>query len=351
MLERTVVTMDEVARLSPRDRADLFLTAAAQAGLTPRIVEKDFWVCWSLRRLFTLSDPKAGLLFKGGTSLSKVYNAIKRFSEDVDLSFNRADLGYPDTDELIAMSRKQRDAKLEALSARCRELVTGEYLTRLQADFTTALRGPASDWELTAADADDSGQTLLFRYPRAVETLQPNNSGYVIDAVRLEFGARSDSWPAEDKTVTAYAAEQLPEQFRDSTVHVHVLAAERTFWEKATILHMWHHAPADKPFRDRQSRHYYDLAMLVGQEIGTKALANHALLLDVAKHKSVFFQSGWASYDTAKPGTLRLLPKPDRLDALKKDYAVMRSEMLFDSPPTFDEVIATLTRAERLVNS
>lgn len=342
--------MDEVARLSPRDRADLFLTAAAQAGLAPRIVEKDFWVCWTLRRLFTLHDPKAGLLFKGGTSLSKVYNAIKRFSEDVDLSFNRTDLGYPDTDELIAMSRKQRDATLEALSARCRDLVTGEYLDRVRTDFAAALAGTASNWELTAADADDSGQTLLFRYARAMEPERSNASAYVIDAVRLEFGARSDHWPAEDKTVTPYAAEQLPGQFRDATVNVRVLAAERTFWEKATILHMWHHAPADKPFRDRQSRHYYDLAMLVDQDIGIKALANQALLLDVAKHKSVFFQSGWANYDTARPGTLRLLPKADRIEALKKDYALMRQEMLFDSPPTFEEVIATLSRAEQRIN-
>ena len=346
-----MTTMDQVARLSPRDRADLFLTAAAQAGLTPRIVEKDFWVCWTLRRLFTLHDPKAGLLFKGGTSLSKVYNAIKRFSEDVDLSFNRTDLGYPDTDELIAMSRKQREAKLEALSARCRELVTGEYLQQLRIDFTAALGGATSSWELTPADPDDSGQTLLFRYPRALDTGRSDVPAYVIDAVRLEFGARSDHWPAEDKSVTPYAAEQLPRQFGDATVNVRVLAAERTFWEKATILHMWHHAPADKPFRDRQSRHYYDLAMLVDQDIGAKALANHALLLDGAKHKSVFFQSGWASYDTAKPGTLRLLPKADRLDALKKDYAVMRQEMLFDSPPSFDEIIETLARTEKLVNA
>lgn len=342
--------MDEVARLSSRDRADLFLAAAAATGLNPRIVEKDFWVCWTLRRVFTLPGTGAGLLFKGGTSLSKVYNAIKRFSEDVDLSFNRKDLGYPDTDELIAMSRKQREATLEAISQRCRELVTGEYIDRLRTELATHLSGPTGHWEIVVAEDDASGQTLSFRYPRALAGGRTDAPAYIVEAVRLEFGARSDHWPAEDKTLSAYAAEALPEQFRDAGVHVRVLAAERTFWEKATILHMWHHAPADKPFLDRQSRHYYDLGMLINQEIGARAMANHALLLEVAKHKSVFFQAGWASYGTAKPGSLRLLPTPDRLDVLRKDFAIMRRELLFDSTPTFDEIITTLAGAERLIN-
>jgi len=342
--------MDEVARLLSRDRADLFLAAAAVRGLNPRIVEKDFWVCWTLRRLFTLPDAEPGLIFKGGTSLSKVYNAIKRFSEDVDLSFNRKDLGYPDTDELIAMSRKQREATLAAISKRCHELVSGEYLDRLRTEFAKHLPGPPNHWELTVAEDDDSGQTLNFRYPPALSAGRTEAPAYIIDAVRLEFGARSDHWPAENKTLSAYAAEALPEQFKDAIVHVRVLSADRTFWEKATILHMWHHAPLDKPFRDRRSRHYYDLAMLINQEIGVRAMQDHALLLQVAKHKSVFFQSAWASYGTAKPGTLRLLPKAERLGVLRKDFAIMRQELLFDSPPTFDEVIATLTAAERSIN-
>jgi len=342
--------MDDVARLNPKDRGDIITTAASQLGITARVVEKDFWVCWVLRRLFTLKQPPAGLLFKGGTSLSKVYKAINRFSEDVDLSFNRADLGFPGVDELLQLSRKKRDTTLDELTARCRELVRGEYLRQLRESFNAALRGGSTDWELSVSDDEQDGQTLLFRYPAAVEKGRGPSPSYVVDAVRLEFGARSDHWPVEDQTVTPYAAEALPRQFGDATVNVRVLSAERTFWEKATILHMWHYAPQDKQFRDRQSRHYYDLAMLAKHDIGTRAFASKDLLVQVAKHKSVFFQSGWASYDTAKPGTLRLLPKPDRIDALRRDYELMRQEMLFGEPPTFEVVVSLLTEMERSVN-
>lgn len=113
--------MDDVARLPATDRADLFTAAARRRGLTAAIIEKDFWVCWTLNRVFTLADPPAGLLFKGGTSLSKVFGVIERFSKDVDLSFDRAGLGFGgDSDLLNAPTGKHLKHGLEALGEVCR---------------------------------------------------------------------------------------------------------------------------------------------------------------------------------------------------------------------------------------
>lgn len=136
--------MDKIARLSAHDRAELIRTAAIQNGtILPALIEKDFWVCWTLKRVFALENPPAGLIFKGGTSLSKVYQAIDRFSEDVDLSFDRNTLGYGgDNDPSKAPSRNKTEQKLEELSDACRQMIQKTFLPRLEKAFTSALGSP-----------------------------------------------------------------------------------------------------------------------------------------------------------------------------------------------------------------
>jgi hypothetical protein len=343
--------MDDVARMQAKDRADLFAAAAAQRGLSPEIIEKDFWVCWMLKRLFAMPNEPAGLIFKGGTSLSKVYGAIRRFSEDVDLSFDRKGLGFKGaTDPAASKTRKARDRSLDALSAKCRAFVEDTHLPLLAAAIANALRpGTSVEWALSLAGEDEQGQTVLFQYPLMGRTRRADAPAYIQPGVRLEFGARSEHWPAIEATVQPYAADELSALFKDPKCQVRVLAGERTFWEKATLLHMWHHAPADKHFRDRQSRHYYDVVCLYDHDVGRRAVENPALLSEVARHKSVFFPAAWARYDLAKPGSLRLVPPPSRLPELERDYGKMR-EMIFEAAPTFVELIARLEQIEVAIN-
>ncbi len=343
--------MDDVARLPITDRADLFTAAARRRGLTAAIIEKDFWVCWTLKRIFTLADPPAGLLFKGGTSLSKVFGVIERFSEDVDLSFDRADLGFGgDSDPFNAPTGKRRKHGLEALGETCRRAIGEHLLPQLARALGEALSAPASGiWQLELADDDPDGQTLLFRYPSGTGPRSADEPAYIRPVVRLEIGARSDHWPAVEATVTSYAAAEFPGAFREPGCKVRVLAAERTFWEKATLLHMWHHAPVDKRFRDRQSRHYYDVVRLYEHELGKAAIRDTELLRKVARHKEVFFPAAWARYADAKPGTLRLVPPDARLPELEQDYRKMR-EMIFGDPPSFERLLEALREIERHVN-
>jgi hypothetical protein len=343
--------MDDVARLPMADRADLFTAAARQRGLTTEIVEKDFWVCWTLKRVFTLPDPPAGLLFKGGTSLSKVFGVIERFSEDVDLSFDRAGLGFGgENDPLNARTGKKRKHGLEALTETCQRVIRERLWPQLVATFTEALREPPSTtWNLEPTDDDPDAQTLLFRYPTSSRPRSADEPAYIQPIVRLEIGARSDHWPVVDATLTSYAAEEFPGVFKEAGCQVRVLAAERTFWEKATVLHMWHHAPAEKKFRDRQSRHYYDVVQLYQHDLGRAAVKTTELLLSVARHKEVFFPAAWARYADAKPGTLRLVPPDARLPELEQDYRKMR-EMIFGEPPAFERLLEVLREIERHVN-
>jgi predicted nucleotidyltransferase component of viral defense system len=343
--------MDDVACWPARDRADLFEATALRRSLAVAIVEKDFWVCWALKRLFTLPDPPAGLLFKGGTSLSKVFNAIERFSEDVDLSFDRAGLGFGGaSDPLNAASGKKKTRAVEALAEKCKQVIREQFLPQLLTSFAGALRKPSGDtWMLALAEDDPDQQTLLFSYPAEGPARPTEAPAYIRPVIRLEIGARSDHWPTVDAVVTPFAAEELPHVFKDRNANVRVLAVERTFWEKATLLHAWHHAPADKVFRDRQSRHYYDVVRLYVLGRAKEALKDVELLGKVARHKEVFFPAAWARYAEARPGTLRLVPPVSRIAELQRDYEKMR-EMIYGELPSFDSILDVLRQIEKLVN-
>ncbi len=338
--------MDSLAKIPPRERAQLFETAEARhkPRIAAAIMEKDFWVCWTLHRLFEVLQFHPQLIFKGGTSLSKVFKVIERFSEDVDLSLSRRDLGFAeDRDpEQVGIANKERRRRLEALTAQCQETVREHLLPTLRKDFATVLG--ASGWTVEL-DADDP-QTVVFSYPPS------NLSGtlrYVRPAIRLEMGARSDDWPAVEAGIKPYAAEDFPAMFASPICKVRTLAAERTFWEKATLLHAEYHRPSDKPSKERLSRHYYDLYCLYRHDLGRQALKRGELLERVVKHKSLFFARSWANYGTAKPGTFHLVPPVARIDALRKDYDAMQT-MIFGEPPKWGEIMQELKRLEGRIN-
>ncbi len=186
--------------------------------------------------------------------------------------------------------------------------------------------GVGEHWRLSLDEEDNDKQTLLFFYPATF------GDGYIKSSVKLEFGARGEIEPSEEKPISSYVAEAFPQFFDRTSYNVHVLAAERTFWEKATILHALHHGTK---MRDRMSRHYYDTYMLAQKFFADKALRNVALLAQVVRNKSLMFADNKASYETAVIGSLRLMPKPEMLPELKRDYAAMEP-MFMKAAPDFE---------------
>lgn len=225
--------MDTFARLPPPERQIYFQQAAAEIGLPPHLVEKDFWICWTLKRLFALKSVRDDLLFKGGTSLSKVYGLIHRFSEDIDLSIHRASLGFEgesDPAKLTGKPFKRADALLgEAARKKVFEVIQPE----LEAAIRKQLGGEG--WQLQPDASDPEDQSLAFFYPAT--GLTPTPSAYLGPAVKIEFGARADHEPKERKPVRPYLAEAIPDALDEPQTEVKVIGALRTFWEKATILH------------------------------------------------------------------------------------------------------------------
>jgi hypothetical protein len=337
--------MDHFALLPAAERATVFREAAARSRLgSATIIEKDFWVCWTLQRIFS-SPTLPGPLFKGGTSLSKVYKVIERFSEDVDIVLDRHALGFTgEQDPPNIAGTNKRNRKLDELAGKCSEIVQSTVHDELKNSFRSVL-GEA-DWKISVDPADADRQSLLFAYPLGLEADLYGLGTYIRPVIRLEFGCRGDVWPSEQQSVQPYIADALPGMLDQPTAEVHVLRPERTFWEKATLLHAVYHSGKMQP---RLSRHHYDLACLYRHEYGQLAMKDFGLLGSVVEHKKIFFREAAARYDLAKPGSLRVCPPDVHVAQIRSDYRDMR-EMFFAEPPPFDTLMGDLRELEDRVN-
>jgi hypothetical protein len=335
------MTEDFYLSLNSRERLELLVAAARERGLAQAILEKDYWVCKTLEILFALPDLGRHLVFKGGTSLSKGYRLIERFSEDVDLSFHREFLGFGAEKDPEAATGKEQVRRVEALQVACQNCIREVLLPRLR-DAMAGLLGHEVGWSLEI-DRQDA-QTLLFHFPQAGGP----GLAYVAPAVRIELGARSDHWPAKEQEVRSYLSEIFDRPAECAAVST--LSAERTFWEKATILHAEAHRPAEKPMPARYARHYHDLARLAASPVAERALADATLRERVVAHKAVYFRSKWAGYDFAQPSTFRLIPPAFRLAALEVDHRSMLP-MFFAPPPPLGEVLEKLAALEARIHA
>jgi hypothetical protein len=325
--------MESVALLSSAERGELFSETAARKGMTPAVVEKDFWVCWTLGRLFAHPDLSRLLMFKGGTSLSKVFNLIERFSEDIDLILDwRGVVG--ENDPLAERSHNKQDALNKTIDAKAVDYIGGELL---------AMVARAVDPVCRCAVATDDLHALNVQYPAAF------SDAYLRPEVRLEIGPLAAWLPHESYRIKSYAAEVFPQLFKQADCAVQAIRAERTFWEKATILHHEANRPEGNPQPLRYSRHYYDLAMMAASSVKDAALTDLALLADVVAFKQRFYPRGWAHYGLATPGTFRLVPSGHVLSTLEKDYGQMRN-MIFGRYPGFDMIMQALRTLETEIN-
>ncbi len=326
--------MESVALLSSVQRRELFAETAARKGMTPAIAEKDFWVCWTLSRLFAHPELSRMLMFKGGTSLSKVFNLIERFSEDIDLILDWR-LVVGDDDPLAVRSASKQEALNKTIEAKAVGYIGGEMLAMI-----SQVVAPVCRCEVAADDA----HSINVIYPAAF------SDAYLRPEVRLEIGPLAAWLPFDHYRIKPYAAEAFPQLFKQADCAVQAICAERSFWEKATILHHEANRPASSPQPLRYSRHYYDLAMMATSPVKGAALADLVLLEDVVSFKKRFYPRGWAQYDEAKPGTMRLVPAGHALATVEKDYAQMRN-MIFGRYPDFAEIMATLQDLENEINA
>ena len=314
--------------LSDDDRRDALLVAAGPSGRPAYLLEKDVWVVWTLR---ALADAHFGqnLTFKGGTSLSKAYHAIRRFSEDLDITYDirtiAADLVDGNDGNDIPPSRSQAQRWSQEIRARLAQWANDQALPTIRAGFENAR---------LVAEARVDDDKLLIGY----DPLFPDY-GFVRPEVLVEFGARATGEPRNERLIQCDAALQLPDVAFPSA-RPQVMLAERTFWEKATAAHVF--CRQQRVRGDRLSRHWYDLVQLNQTEYGDRALDDPELALAVARHKAMFFRENDVDrnpidYEAAVSGDLQLVPDGEAREALAEDYGRMvEGGMLPDDAEEFD---------------
>lgn len=337
--------MEPFTTLTADARVRLCDEAQARIGLPAASIEKDFWVCWTLRELFREPEWGPHLVFKGGTSLSKAWKLIERFSEDIDIVIDRTFLGFGGAESPErGTSRKMKERRLDGLKAACQDRIRNSLLPALASRFSGAL-GNETGWTLEEDETDMDQQSLLFSYPSSVA-----RAAYVRPVVKIELGARSDTEPIETPDIQPYLAEVFPELLGPSSFPVRAVAARRTFWEKAMLLHEETYRPAGKARKPRMARHYYDLWSLIGKGIGEQAIGDAGLFERVATHRQVFFRWSWMDYSTLSRGRLRLVPPDDQVSEWRQDYRTMQTEMIFGEAPAFDEILQVVGDFEALFN-
>ena len=348
-MSEAVESYESFFALPERDKRDVFEAAASRLDTLPSYVEKDFWVCLVLEVLYNqlpVGHPR--LLFKGGTSLSKAFGLIQRFSEDIDLVVDREDLGFVGVhDPTVAgnLSNRARNDLFGKLREACSSYVLGDLSDELTSSIDQIVEG----CRVVPDESDVDSQTLLIEYP----TLYPSSIGaYVAPRVKIEAGARSALDPTLDCTVTPILSDELP-TWSFEVGNVRVTAPERTYWEKLLILHGLHCGYRDEQRlptdRDRVSRHYYDVAMITATETGRSALTNIELLDAVRNHNLIAFRQAWKRFEEAVPGSLRLVPQADLSKVIESDYRAMEG-MILGEAPTFEWVMEQIQFAETTIN-
>lgn len=324
--------MDRIVKLPDLDRRDLFMRTSEIMRVQPAIIEKDFWVCWILAILFRSPQWRDKMVFKGGTSLSKVFGIIDRFSEDIDLILDWKQLGIAEDEPWKYRTNTGQDKYCKKLNEAASKYIDCTFIPLFAAELERQLGRKVPI-------ASEKG-IVTIQYPRAFPT------DYIRPEVLLEIGPLAEWVPHAPFEITSYAADEFPDFFTKKSAKVFAILAERTFWEKVTILHQ--QAMAGK-ISKRYSRHYYDLAQMAHHPVKERALSKIDLLEEVVTFKKRFYRSPKARYDLAVPGTVRLLPSAELFPELSRDYKQMK-EMIFGEPPGFDSIITTLKDLEYEIN-
>lgn len=323
--------------LPKAEKINLFEELRIKTGLPPYAIEKDWWVVQTLDIIFSQLEVAEHLLFKGGTSLSKAWHLIQRFSEDIDLALNREYLGF--NSGLISKTQVKK------LREKSFEFVTTTFYVALQKAFAEkGYTDVTFDFE-NLGDGDQDPVSILIYYPAVTQ-----HSQYVLPRVKVELGSRSLKDPFTNCQIVSLVGEQFPKRpFADKPITIPCVNPERTFLEKLFLLHEEFQKPPKKIRVERLSRHLFDISKIYHSEHKDKAY-NQELIVSIVKHRERFNGMRGVEYNTLYPPNLNPIPPENLIKAWEDDYKTMQTNMIPEDSPQFTDLLETVKQATQEYN-
>ncbi len=321
-----------LCNLSPQEQRDVFSEIGRLKHISAEAVEKDWWVSIILKVLFT-SKYAPYLLFKGGTSLSKGWHLIERFSEDIDIAIDRVFLGYEGELSKNQVSDRLRRSSCNFVRTKLKEAIEKALLE---------IQIPQKCFDIHTISSSISTvdpETIIVEY----FSVYSQSFSYTSSRVLIEAGARSMISPYELKPIQSFVSDYFPEKpFADIPFYARVAPAERTFLEKLFLLHEEFHKPIEKIRFYRMSRHLYDIERMMNTPISQIALTDKVLYKEVVEHRQHFIGLRGFDYDSLYPSLLNFIPPKSVLDYWEKDYRAMQENIIYGESLEFNVLIHQL---------
>lgn len=314
--------------IKPEERQAIFRETGEREGLPASAIEKDWWVTTALRIVFSLPVAKH-LVFKGGTSLSKGWNLIERFSEDIDLAIDRRFLGFEE--ELSKTQvKKLRKASCSFISNDFANAITAKIEELEIPDVTLTVQN--------FKDSDTDPLMVEMKYKSLTD-----DSPYLQPRILIEVGARSLMEPNEERKIQSMVGSQFPDRdFADKPISIPTVLPKRTFLEKAFLLHEEFQKPIEHIRVERLSRHLYDLDKLMNTQHGEDALNDPELYRSIVTHREMFNHIRGVDYTNHQPDKIDFVPPKDIIEKWKADYIAMQESMIYGDSKNFEELITSI---------
>lgn len=331
--------IQEWIKLTKQNKQNIFREVAMGINLPPAAIEKDWWVVRTLELVFN-SSIAPYTVFKGGTSLSKAWNLIDRFSEDIDLALDRRFLGFDKKDEEMTNSQV---SKLRRISAK---FIAETYYPELAELFNAA--GLIVNINLGEIKTDDQDPLIIeIYYPSVTESM-----AYLQPRVLIEVGSRSLIEPFDNRSFTSMVGEKYKGRpFADGDINIPSVNPQRTFLEKIFLLHEEFQLPTERIKVERKSRHLYDLEKLMDTEYAMAALNNTALYETIVNHRAKLTPLRGIDYANHTPDKINPIPPDAIIGAWEKDYQAMQESMLYNPSLSFDKLIERLYELKSRINN
>ena len=328
--------LQEWFKLTKQNKQNIFSEVARKMNLPPAAIEKDWWVVRTLELVFT-TEIAPHTVFKGGTSLSKAWGLIDRFSEDIDLALDRKFLGF---------NKEMTGSQVKKLREHSFKYISEKYYPLLQETFNNAgFTDVALQLRATASN-DQDPLIIEVNYPGVFD-----NSEYLHPRVLIEIGSRSLIEPFSERRFCSFVGEHFKgRNFADSTISIPTVNPERTFLEKIFLLHEEFQQPAEKVKVNRLSRHLYDLEKLMDTEFAAKALADKELYQHIVEHRKIMTPLRGIDYTNHATDKVNPVPPDDFIAAWKKDYELMQQSMIYGESLPFDKLIARIRELKNRIN-